>query len=122
MEERDNYDRASGRERVGVSDDQHYLVEALPSIAEQERVIVRQRRVEEIAAAKEKGKHLGRPEKGIPASWEEVFSRWQAGEITPVTVMKELGIKKNLFYKLVHLYRKIRQIVRSNLLDRATDS
>lgn len=68
MEERDNYDRASGRERVGVSDDQHYLVEALPSIAEQERVIVRQRRAEGITAAKAQGKHLGRPEKEVPAS------------------------------------------------------
>ena len=105
MEERDNYDRASGRERVGVSDDQHYLVEALPSIAEQERVTIRQRQAQGIAAAKAQGKHLGRPEKEIPANWEEVFACWQAGEITAVAAMKKLGIKRSSFYKLVHLYK-----------------
>lgn len=44
------------------------LIEVLSSIAEQERVIVRQRRAEGITAAKAQGKHLGRPEKEVPAS------------------------------------------------------
>lgn len=80
------------------------LIEVLSSIAEQERLTIRQRQAEGIAAAKAKGKHLGRPEKEIPPNWEELFARWQAGEITAVAAMKELGVKKSRFYKLVHLY------------------
>lgn len=80
------------------------LIEMLSSIAEQERLTIRQRQAEDIAAAKARGKHLGRPEKEIPPNWEELFARWQAGEITAVVAMKELGIKKSGFYKLVHLY------------------
>ena len=80
------------------------LIEVLSSIAEQERVTIRQRQAEGIAAAKAQGKNLGRPAKEIPANWEEVFARWQAGEITAVAAMKELGIKKSRFYKLVHFY------------------
>lgn len=37
------------------------LVEVLSSIAQQERETIHQRQAEEIATAKEKGKHLGRP-------------------------------------------------------------
>ena len=81
------------------------LIEVLSSIAEQERVTIRQRQAEGIAAAKAQGKHLGRPEKEVPANWGEVFARRQAGEITAMAAMKELGIKKSSFYKLVHLYK-----------------
>lgn len=80
------------------------LIEVLSSIAEQERVTIRQRQAEGIAAAKAQGKHLGRPEKEIPANWEEVYDRWKDRKITAVEAMKELGIKKSAFYKLVHLY------------------
>ena len=52
------------------------LIEVLSSIAEQERVTIRQRQAEGIAAAKAQGKNLGRPAKEIPANWEEVFARW----------------------------------------------
>ena len=80
------------------------LIEVLSSIAEQERVTIRQRQAEGIVAAKAQGKHLGRPVKEIPANWEEVYNRWKDGEITAVAAMKELGIKKSRFYKLVRLY------------------
>ena len=80
------------------------LIEVLSSIAEQERVTIRQRQAEGIVAAKAQGKHLGRPVKEIPANWEEVYNRWKDGEITAVVAMKELGIKKSRFYKLVRLY------------------
>lgn len=78
------------------------LIEVLSSIAEQERLTIRQRQAEGIAVAKAQGKHLGRPEKELPANWAEVYSRWRAGEITAVAAMKELGVKKSTFYKLAH--------------------
>lgn len=78
------------------------LIEVLSSIAEQERLTIRQRQAEGIAVAKAQGKHLGRPEKEVPANWEEVYNQWKDGEITAVAAMKELGVKKSTFYKLVH--------------------
>lgn len=79
------------------------LIEVLSSIAEQERLTIRQRQAEGIAAAKAKGKHLGRPKIEFPANWDAVYKRWESGEITAVAAMKELGVKKGTYYRLVHL-------------------
>ena len=79
------------------------LIEVLSSIAEQERLTIRQRQAEGIAAAKAKGKHLGRPKIEFPANWDTVYKRWVSGEITAMAAMKELGVKKSTYYKLVHL-------------------
>ena len=79
------------------------LIEVLSSIAEQDRLTIRQRQAEGIAAAKAKGKHLGRPKIDFPSNWDIVFRRWESGEITAVAAMKELGVKKSTYYKLVHL-------------------
>lgn len=64
---------------------------------------IRQRQAEGIAAAKAKGKHLGRPKIEFPANWDAVYKRWESGEITAVAAMKELGVKKGTYYRLVHL-------------------
>ena len=76
------------------------LIEVLASIAEQERVRTHQRQAQGIAAAKEKGKHLGRPGAVYPDNWDEVYEKWQSGEITAVAAMKQLNLKKSTFYKL----------------------
>lgn len=80
------------------------LTEVLSSIAEQERLTIRQRQAEGIAAAREKGKHLGRKETGFPPNWEEVYHQWKDGAISPVAAMRELGMKKSSFYNYVHRY------------------
>ena len=48
------------------------LIEVLGTIAQQERNTIRQRQVEGIAAAKARGKHLGRPKAVEPDNWTEV--------------------------------------------------
>ena len=53
------------------------LIEVLSSIAEQERLTIRQRQSEGIAAAKEKGSHLGRPAACFPPDWEKTYSKWK---------------------------------------------
>ena len=79
------------------------LIEVLASIAEQERVRTLQRQAQGIAAAKEKGKHLGRPKLIIPQGWDEAYNLWKSGEITAVEAMRRSGVKKSSFYKLVKL-------------------
>ena len=77
------------------------LIEVLGTIAEQERVTIRQRQQEGIRAAKAKGKHLGRPGLVVPENWEEVYSAWKNGEITAKVAMERTGLKRTSFYKLV---------------------
>ena len=82
------------------------LIEVLASIAEQERLTIRQRQAEGIAAAKEKGKHMGRPATCYPPNWSEIYQQWKAGELTAVAAMKKLGLKRGTFYKLANAYRE----------------
>ena len=82
------------------------LIEVLSSMAESERRTIRKRQAEGIAAAKARGKHLGRPKLDLPDNWIAVYQRWQNKEITAVAAMQELDMKKTSFYKLVRLYQR----------------
>ena len=82
------------------------LIEVLASIAEQERVRTLQRQAQGIAAAKEMGKHLGRPQAVFPPAWDEVYRKWIDGEVTAKRAMEVLGLKRSTFYKLVQIHRK----------------
>ena len=77
------------------------LIEVYSMIAEQERMTIRQRQAEGIAAAKAAGRHLGRARTARPAGWEEAMRAWRRGDITAVQAMDRLGIRKTTFYKLV---------------------
>ena len=76
------------------------LIEVMSSIAEQERLTIRQRQREGIEAAKKKGKHLGRPVIAMPECFPEVYEKWKEGRITAVCAMKSLGLKKGSFYRM----------------------
>ena len=80
------------------------LIEVLSSIAEQERLIIRQRQREGIAAAKLKGKHLGRKRTEYPPEWEHLYSLWQNKKITAKEFMRHSGLKKSTFYRLLSIY------------------
>lgn len=76
------------------------LIEVLGAIAEQERVTIHQRQAEGIAAAKSKGKHLGRPKVVKPDNWNEVMIQWKNGAITARKAMELTGVKRSTFYQL----------------------
>ena len=78
------------------------LIEVLGTIAEQERETIRKRQAEGIAAAKAKGKHLGRPRIAVPENWDEVYAAWKNGEITAKMAMERTGMKRTSFYKMVN--------------------
>lgn len=86
------------------------LIEVLSSIAEQERLTIRQRRQREgIAAAKAQGKPLGRPPAAFPTEWEIVYHRWKEQTITAKSAMEKLNLKRTTFYKLVKQYEAQQQ-------------
>ena len=76
------------------------LIEVLASIAQQERETIKKRQAEGIAAAKEKGKHLGRPALVYPDNWIETFTAWKSRNITAKQAMEKTGLKRTSFYKL----------------------
>lgn len=80
------------------------LIEVMSSLAEQERVIIRQRQREGIEAAKANGKHLGRPRTRRPENWEEVYHGWRGGKITAKRACEMCGVKKSTFYNMVREY------------------
>jgi len=91
------------------------LIEVLTSIAENERITIRTRQAEGLAAmpvdetsgkkiSKKTGRCIGRPAIQFPENFAEYYEKWKHKEITAVLAMKVLGLKPNSFYKLVHKY------------------
>lgn len=64
------------------------VLQILSFVAENERVNIRQRQAEGIAAAKARGVHLGRPATPLPPGFEEALSKWKKGEITGTQAAK----------------------------------
>jgi DNA invertase Pin-like site-specific DNA recombinase len=79
------------------------LIEEIGTIAEQERLTIKQRQAEGIAAAKAKGKRFGRPAIRTPENWQQVYASWKHGEITAKTAMAMTRMKRTTFYKFVKL-------------------
>ena len=75
------------------------LLEVLGSIAEHERLTIRQRQAEGIAVAKKKGIKLGRPSAVKPSIYAEVMKQWRERQITAVKAIELLGTNRNTFYK-----------------------
>ena len=80
------------------------VLQILSYVAQKERENIKIRQRQGIDIAKEQGKHIGRPTIDYPATWEENYTKWKAGEITAVQCMNELGLKKGTFYNMVKKY------------------
>ena len=77
------------------------VLQILSYTAEKERENIRARQKQGIAAAREKGKVLGRPKIEYPENWNEVYSAWREGKVTAVQAMNELNMKRTTFYKFI---------------------
>ena len=91
------------------------LIEVLTSVAENERLTIRSRQAEGLAAmpidelsgkrmSKKTGRCIGRPPIAFPENFEAIYGRWVCRELTGVAAMKALNLKPNSFYKLIHRY------------------
>jgi len=85
------------------------ILEVVASIAENERKTINQRQKEGIAAAKAKGKHLGRPVAELPKAWERYYKQYEAGEIKATEFMKLVEMPKATFYKKLKEYKETLQ-------------
>lgn len=77
------------------------VFELLAYLAEKERLKIKTRQAEGIAAAKAKGVKFGRPKTKIPQDFIDEVRKWKAGEQTATATMQALNLKRTTFYKLV---------------------
>ena len=76
-------------------------------VAQTEREYIHQRQAEGIAAAKKKGKVLGRPPAKMPEGFENACKLCLCGELTIRKAADSLGIKYSTFYRHYINYKKI---------------
>ncbi len=90
-------DTRRGKDLVGtfVSD---IVLQVLSFVAENERVNIRQRQAEGIAAARARGVRFGRPKLDLPDNFPEVCQAWQRREITLGMAAKACEMAESTFY------------------------
>ena len=77
-----------------------FVMTLFGALAELERQTILARQREGIAAAKSRGRSLGRPKAEFPSNWERVYSDWKNGTLTAAAAMKTLGLRRTTFYML----------------------
>lgn len=82
------------------------VLQVLSFVAENERVNIRQRQAEGIAAAKAKGVRFGRIPKPLPENFHAAYQRWKHGEITGTAAAKECGMPLSTFRYRAEIYEK----------------
>lgn len=81
------------------------VLQILSYTAEKERLNIKRRQSEGIAAAKLAGKKFGRPTAQRPTEWESVINDLDNKRITARAAMERLNLKPTTFYKLLAEYR-----------------
>lgn len=92
--------RQTGKDLTGtfVAD---LVLQILSYVAQTERENIRQRQMEGIAAAKQRGVCFGRPRKSIPEDFWRLKGVWEERQITSREAAKQLGIAQNTFLRWV---------------------
>lgn len=74
------------------------VLQLLSFAAENERVNIRQRQAEGIAAAKARGVRFGRPEKPVTPGFLDAYCAWREGKITIRQAAKRCKMPQTTFY------------------------
>lgn len=78
----------------------------LSYVAENERVNIRQRQVEGIAAAKARGVRFGRAPKPLPENFQEVYQKWRMKKISVAEAARECEMPQTTFFERAKAYEK----------------
>lgn len=81
----------------------------LSYVAENERMNIKQRQAEGIAAAKARGVKFGRPPLPLPNNFNQVHKDWRAGKMNASQAAKECGMSQTTFL------RNARKIEKNNV-------
>lgn len=85
------------------------VLQLLSYVAETERKFIHQRQAEGIAAAKARGKHLGRPENPLPPDFCPLLAMHERGEITLVQMAGRMGISVDQLYRMRKKYENMQK-------------
>jgi len=90
-------DTRQGRDLMGtfIAD---LVLQILSFVAENERVNIRARQAEGIAAARAKGVRFGRPQMELPQNFFQVCQAWVSGEIPLGKAARTCGMAESTFY------------------------
>lgn len=93
-------DTRRGKDLTGalISD---IVLQLLSYVAETERELIHQRQAEGIAAAKARGRKLGRPFMERSEQFESVKAEWQNGRISAREALRRIGVSHVTFLKWV---------------------
>lgn len=96
-------DTRNGKDLMGtfIAD---LVLQILSFVAENERVNIRKRQAEGIAAAKERGVKFGRPVKEVPEDFGKIVKEWQKGKMDFEEVLKKCNMSKATFYRRLREY------------------
>ena len=82
------------------------VLQLLSFIAQNERETIRKRQAEGIAAAREKGVHLGRRATPNPENFTLVFGQWLDNRISPDEAARLCGMSRSTFYRRARVYNQ----------------
>lgn len=75
------------------------VLQILSYVAQTERENIRQRQMEGIAAAKQRGVKFGRPKKQVPEEFARLREKWMQKEVSSREAAKRLGISQDTFLR-----------------------
>ena len=78
----------------------------LSYVAENERMNIRQRQAEGIAAAKARGVHFGRMPKPLPDNFYDVYRRWKMKKLSVSEAARECAMPQTTFYERAKAFEK----------------
>lgn len=81
------------------------VLQVLSFVAENERVNIRQRQAEGIAAAKKRGVKFGRPEKPTPPGFANIIAQWEQKQLSIREAAGACGMSESTFYRRLREYR-----------------
>ena len=88
------------------------VLQLLSYVAQTERDYIRQRQAEGIAAARERGVHLGRERIPMPERFGELAEAWWHGRVSAVQAGQELGISRHTFQRRAREWGEERGLAR----------
>lgn len=78
------------------------VLQVLSFVAENERINIKNRQAQGIAAAKKRGVKFGRPEKPLPEKFETVVDSWKSGAISMKEACQICEMSESTFYRKIH--------------------
>lgn len=81
------------------------VLQVLSFVAQNERENIKQRQLEGIRIAKEKGIHMGRPKYILPNNFKDIVYKYHHKQLTIIEAINILNMKRSTFLKYSRFYK-----------------